>query len=241
MEKEKLISLGLTDGEAKVYLALIKLGSSTVGPIVKESKVAYSNIYEILNRLIEKGLTSFIIKEKTKHFQAASPKKLYEYLENKEKKLAKEKESLNKLIPELENLQSRKEKQEAEIFLGLKGMKTAYERLFENSKEREEYFFFYISQEKYDEMADAFYTRIYQKFKKLNTKGIAATQYKNSKFIKKTKIKMKFVNFPVPGNIDIFQDKLLLTSWQEAPLAILITSKDISNKFKEYFNSVWKN
>lgn len=238
MEKEKLINLGLTGGEAKVYLSLIKIGSSTVGPIVKESKVAYSNIYDILNRLLEKGLVSFIIKEKTKHFQATSPKKLNEYLENKENNLKKEKESLSRLIPELEKLQSKKEKQEAEIFLGLKGMKTAYEQLFEDFKEKE-YLFFYISQKEYDGIADNFYTRIYSKFKRLKTKGIANIEYKQSKFIKKAKIKMKYVNFAIPGNIDIYKDKILLTSWQEAPIAILINSKDISNKFRDYFYSIW--
>jgi sugar-specific transcriptional regulator TrmB len=70
MESIELTKLGLTEGEAKVYLALLKLGSSTVGPIVKKSKVAYSNIYEVLERLISKGLVSFIKKEKTKYFQA---------------------------------------------------------------------------------------------------------------------------------------------------------------------------
>ena len=237
MEKESLINLGLTDGEAKVYLALISLGSSTVGPIVKESKVAYSNIYEILNRLIEKGLVSFIIKEKTKHFQAISLNKLNEYLENKEKNLIKERELLNELIPKLEKLQSKKEKQEAEIFLGLQGIKTAYERILENS-ENEEWLFFYVAEENYKE-TDNFYSRIYNKFKSIKAKGIASIEYKKSKFIKQTHFKMKFVYFPTPGNIDIYKDKTLIISWQE-PLAILITSKDISNKFRDYFNSVWK-
>ena len=64
-----LLKIGLTEGESKVYLALTELGSSTVGPIVKKSGVAYSNIYDILHRLIEKGIVSFIIKNKTRYFQ----------------------------------------------------------------------------------------------------------------------------------------------------------------------------
>jgi len=43
----------------------LKLGSSTVGPIVKGSKVSYSKIYEVLGRLLEKGIISYNIKEKT--------------------------------------------------------------------------------------------------------------------------------------------------------------------------------
>ena len=41
-ELHELLKIGLTEGEAKVYLALSELGSSTVGPIVKKTKVANS-------------------------------------------------------------------------------------------------------------------------------------------------------------------------------------------------------
>src|SRR3989344_5672522 len=204
MEKELLMNLGLTDGEAKVYLALAKLGSSTVGPIVKEAKVAYSNIYEILNRLLEKGLISFILKEKTKYFQVTNFSRLYEYLDKKEQKIEKEKLSLKKLIPDLEKLQKLQEKQEAEVFIGFNGVRTAYERLLENHFE-EEYLFFFIAEQNYEEV-DKFYMRLYNKFKNLKVKGIANIKYKESKFIKKTTYKMRYVNIPVPGNIDIHED-----------------------------------
>ena len=62
-----ILPQALTEGEAKVYEALLFLGSSTVGPIVTRSKVSYSNIYEVCDRLTAKGLVSHIVKEKTKH------------------------------------------------------------------------------------------------------------------------------------------------------------------------------
>src|SRR3989344_6756812 len=124
-----LLKIGLTEGESKVYLALSELGSSTVGPIVNKSQVAYSNIYDILNRLIDKGIVSFIIKDKTKYFQAASPSNLILYLDKKQEEIIKEKEALRKIIPDLEKLQEMKTRQEAEIFLGKKGLRTAYEKL----------------------------------------------------------------------------------------------------------------
>src|SRR3989344_2236562 len=237
MEKQDLIQLGLTDGEAKVYLSLLKIGSSTVGPVVKEAKIAYSNIYEILDRLLEKGLVSFILKEKTKHFQAVQPSRLNEYLERKEKELEDEKEVLKKLIPELEKLQQQIPKQEAEIFLGLKGVKTAYERLVEEH-DKNEWLFFYS--ESGNDIADEFYSRTYSKFKKIekNSKGIANKIYKKSGFIKKTNFNVKYVDFPIPGNIDLVNDKLLLITWSENPLAILITSKDMADKFRDYFYSI---
>ena len=66
MNAKILENIGLTDGEIKVYLALIKLGSSTSGPITDKSGVSRSKIYNILERLIQKGLVSYTIKEKTR-------------------------------------------------------------------------------------------------------------------------------------------------------------------------------
>jgi len=237
MNKDALIKLGLTDGEAKVYLALLKLGSSTVGPITKEAKVAYSNIYDILDRLLEKGLTSFILKEKTKFFQAVPPSRLNEFIEKKESELKKEKDSLKKLIPELEKLQNPILKQEAEIFLGIRGVRTAYERMLDNPNE--EWLFFYIAEEQTYKEIDQVYSRLYLLFKKYKAKGIANKEYKESKFINKTHFKMRYVNFPIPGNIDIFKDKILFISWAHTPTAILITSPDMAQKFKDYFYSIW--
>ena len=68
MDIQLLRKVGLTDGESKVYLALLELGSSTTGPIVKEADIAKSIVYQILDRLIQKGLVSYIVKEKTKYF-----------------------------------------------------------------------------------------------------------------------------------------------------------------------------
>ena len=51
MEISLLKEVGLTEGEAKVYLALLELGASTSGPIVKKSRVSRSIIYNILEKL----------------------------------------------------------------------------------------------------------------------------------------------------------------------------------------------
>ncbi len=241
MEKQQLINLGLTNGEAKVYLALLKLGSSSVGPITKEADVAYSNIYDILDRLLEKGLISFILKGKTKYFQAVSPSRLSEFLEKKEKKLQEDKISLKALILELEKIQCPSSKQEAEIFLGYNGIKTAYDRMIKDDNgKKEDWLFFYIEEKSHTRKTEEFYTRVYNRFKQIKAKGIANIEYKKSEFIKKTHFNMMYVDFPIPGNIDIYKDHILFISWGENPTGILITSQDISNKFKDYFYSIWK-
>ncbi|MFH1500786.1 MAG: helix-turn-helix domain-containing protein [archaeon] len=248
MGKEQLydlLKIGLTEGEAKVYLSLTELGSSTVGPIVKKASVAYSNIYDILNRLIEKGLVSFIIKNKTKYFQAASPSNLIEYLDKKESEIVKQKSELKKVMKELEKLRESKSQGEAEIFVGLKGLRTAYEKLWpEFRKDKDENLYFYIHDKDYGEKADLFYFSIIKILKKIKSRGIGDEQSRKSVFIKKFKnkkfAKVRYVDFPVPGNIEIFRDKMLIISWREPIIGVLVTSPSIAENFKQYFESVWK-
>ena len=73
MNVELLEAIGLTKSEIKVYLALLELGSSTTGPIVEKSGASSSKIYEILEKLIQKGLVGHVIKAGKKHFEAAPP------------------------------------------------------------------------------------------------------------------------------------------------------------------------
>jgi sugar-specific transcriptional regulator TrmB len=58
---ETLINLGLTVLQAKVYIALAKLGTSTSRSTAKEAKVASQDVYRILSELQETGLVEKII------------------------------------------------------------------------------------------------------------------------------------------------------------------------------------
>ena len=49
------------------------------------------------------------------------------------------------------------------------------------------------------------------------------------------------MDYPTPPNIDIFKDKLLITIWKDTTIGILVTSKEVTDNFREYFNSIWNN
>ena len=83
MDTSLLKEIGLTEGEIKVYTALFKLGPSTTGPLVKESKVHSSKVYPILDRLIEKGLVSFIKEGNKTIYTANPPTTIISYLDKK--------------------------------------------------------------------------------------------------------------------------------------------------------------
>jgi len=245
MYEKELQSLGLTLGESKVYSSLIRLESSTVGPIVKESRVAYSNIYEILNKLIQKGLVSYIIKEKIKYYKSLQPLRLKEYIESQKEEIKRKEKELENILPKLKKLSNKNNLGSSEIYIGQKGLLAAYENLLNDSKKNDEMIYFYsYDQETYKSLND-FYYQLFPKIKqkRLKLKCIANNKYKDQ-FKKEGSpkfLKIKFVDYPTPPNIDIFKDKLLITIWKDTTIGILVTSKEVTDNFREYFNSIWNN
>lgn len=241
MLQKELQKLGLTIGESKVYSYLLKESESTTGPIVKNSQVAYSKVYEILERLISKGLVSFITKEKTKHYKALPPSRLKDFLEKQKQEISQKEETLENIMPKIQEL-TKIEKSSTEIYTGLNGVKTAYEKLIEDKNGSTVKYFFSYKKETYEKI-NQFY---YQLFPKLRLLNISLNGISNEEFRKefgKEKppkfLKNKFVKFPIPSNIDILGNKILITTWEGTPTGILITSKEVSNSFEEYFDNVW--
>lgn len=109
--------LGLTKNEAKIYETLLRQGESSVAIISAEAAINRRNVYDTLNRLIEKGLIFEIRKHNENAYQAVDPKKLMEKI--KEKELA-----LEKVMPGLEALFKEKSLNEAVyIYRGIEGWK----------------------------------------------------------------------------------------------------------------------
>jgi sugar-specific transcriptional regulator TrmB len=240
---DDLIRLGLTPGEARVFLTLLKLGSIKVGEIVKDSHVSYSKVYDVLDRLSSKGLVSHIILGNVRYFSAVEPYRLEEYIKSKEREVREQLETANKVIPELAKVANRnRQNTMAEIFIGDRGIRTAYEILLRDATSKDVLYYFYPF-EGYHPVASPFYSRLYlfQKQKKVQQRGIGTLDFKQSKHYAEISkgVKMKFVDFPLPATMDIFKDKLLIISW-ESVTGILISSKEIVGHFRNYFDGVWE-
>ena len=237
----ELLKIGLTEGEAKVYLGLSELGSSTIGPIVRKAGVASSNIYDILNRLLEKGIVSYIQKRKMKYFQASSPHALLEVLHNKEQEIRGQKKALMKAIPQIERIQRFTVHQKAEIFVGQKGLRSAYETHLMRKGAKTENIFFYIHKKRYAKQSDLFYFSIVDLYTSLPQRGIVNEFSKSSPWFQQVRnLKVRYVSFPIPTNIDVCGNSVLLVSWEDQITAVLIESKDMADNFRDYFNQVWR-
>jgi len=238
-----LLKIGLTEGEAKIYAALLELGSSSVGPIKKRTKIAHSNIYEILERLLAKGIVTIIIKNGVKTFQAVNPGNLSNYLDKKEQELKKERKILQEALPRIKALQEIHPKQEAMLFIGTKGLRSAYDELYKGGKPEYENLWIYTHNKKYDSVSEKFYLHTWSKLpKKIKSRGIADESYRTSKFAKEfqKKYEMRFVDIPIFSHGEVYGDNFLLVSWEDPIITVLVHAKHVSDHFRTYFESVWE-
>ena len=60
-DAQKITQFGLTQNQAKIYLAVLKLGTTQIEPIAKISSVRREDIYRILPRLYELGIIERVV------------------------------------------------------------------------------------------------------------------------------------------------------------------------------------
>lgn len=117
----KLCELGLSEDEAKIYLAVLELGGSYVSSIAKKSGVHRVNCYKILDDLVNKGLVNSFTKNKVKHYSVESPRTL---LHQQEEKL----ETAKRLLPELFSITNALAyKPKIQYYEGVEGVKNIFE------------------------------------------------------------------------------------------------------------------
>jgi len=243
--KESLRKIGLTEGEIKVYIALLELGSTTSGKITKKCGISGSKVYEVLDRLIQKGLASSIIKNKVKHFEATSPERILDYLEEKGKQIEQEKTAIQKVIPQLLLKQKAAVKSSAKIFTGWEGIKTANEDIIKTLKKGEEWLSMGLTEQ--PKSWELYFTNR-QKIRA--EKGIILKHLLNEKYksvyekrkkLPNTNFKFLPKDFEMPTSTEIYDNKVIIMILsKEDPMAIMIESEAVANSFRKYFHALWK-
>ena len=129
MTEEFLLDLGFSRNESKVYFNLLKSGLSTVSEISSNTSIHRTNIYDCLERLIEKGLVTYIYKGKGKKYQASNPNKIKDLLKEKE-------ENFSKILPEMIKLrQSSPSNELVEIHRGINAVRLILNSFLVKKKE----------------------------------------------------------------------------------------------------------
>jgi len=243
MNKAIFKELGFTEGEINVYFSLLDLGETTTGPLIKKSKISGSKVYEILEKLIQKGLVGYITKEKTKYIQVASTARLVDYVEKKEKELVNQKNEIENMLPELEK--QRKgiiSKRESFVLEGFGGIKTFFRMILEEMKRGEEYYAFSLGNELKEENVKLFLSQHHKKREEKRIKIKLLLRPEDKKLLGPWKfkgMKSKFIRISFPVGIYVFADYVANVKFGDEPIVFIMKSSEIAKSYKEFFLDLW--
>ncbi|MFA6328562.1 MAG: helix-turn-helix domain-containing protein [Candidatus Micrarchaeia archaeon] len=246
MDTGMLRQAGLTEGESKVYLALLELGPSTSGPIVEKSGVSRSIIYHLLDRLSQKGLVSHITKEKTRYFQAAEPSRIREYLEEEERKFRENRLKMDELLPKLYGLQCSAKESEAKVYMGFKGMITAHERTYQKLSRGEGYYYMGVPAQQ-EAHFHAYWLQDHARRAKLGIKARMLFHPDTDISVLRSRNRHALCDARyMPNSIDTpawfmgYKDVAVIGLQAKVPITVEITNQEIADSFKAYFEEFWK-
>lgn len=241
MYENILTKAGLTEKQAKVYLACLGLGKVGAPEIAKKAEIKRTTAYGILDELVGLGLVSSVHKGRLKLFKAQEPKVILDILESNKQQVAG-------IIPSLESIFTSYHLQpKTQFFEGREGIKRIYEDTLNcHSKKIMQI----VRVKDFIEFPGGDFSRKY--IKQRAEKGIAAyalhpksgdlhddTYGEDSEKLK------RYVRYLPPdmfyaSMIMIYDYKVAMISTKEENFGFIIESKEFSNTLKAYFDFLWK-
>ncbi|MBT4446808.1 TrmB family transcriptional regulator [archaeon] len=242
MYEELLREVGLSQNEARVYEALLQIGESSVQTISLRSKVHRRNVYDSLNKLMEKGLASEVFVKGEKNFKAINPRRLLELLKEKEEKV-------NNFLPEMQlKYEALEEKEEAYLYRGIEGFKNYLQDIL---KTGETVYFIGAKGFWLDERLKHFLPRFQRERKKQGIKFMHLFDYEvkeqKSEILKFVGKPYKFIpkEYSSPTAVDIFGDYVVTFvgvkpgQLEEEPLMFVMKSKRLADGYRKFFQFMW--
>ena len=234
MEAESLlIKIGLSCNEAKIYLALLKLGPSLVSKIEEETGLNRTHIYDRLKKLLEKGRVSYTIQAGKRYFQATNPKKLLEDTQQQER-------DLKKILPSLLSLQKTADDIRIEVYKGKEGLKSILQDCL---KERQEIFILGFTGS-VAKVLTYFYPQFQKRRSKLGIKRKILADFTMKKSLllqeKLTEYRIIPPQYSNPSGMWIYGDKTIIFLPEQGLYMIFVKSKRVATLYKNYFDLVWK-
>lgn len=239
MFEKFLEELGLSDKEAKVYLALLEVENDSVIDLSNKTGINRTTIYPVLESLSKKGLISEVKLDKKVRYSAESPERLETYVERRKIQLEEQERRLKDMIPQLKSVQrDQGEKPIIKYYDGKEGVMSAIKDYFGPSPKGGDAYFIYdldlISEIFTDkERASAQKNRKQSKINAFSFYSSNKTTLSSDE--NSFRVQVDGSKYPIYCDIGVYDDYLRIHTLNEKLSAIYIKNKDIAETFKSLF------
>lgn len=245
MNTSILKNFGLNKNDILVYETLLKIGRAKTGPIIRNSLVGSSRVYESLRSLVARGLVSYQVRNNIKYYQAESPDQL---ISEADKNITGLKEFAKEIIQLPITLPSRNE---VNIYEGKHGFKMAFNQHIERIKKGEKICVIGFSKRAYTKSASArelrsFFTNTDYQMMSKKAYARVLTDRELMPILKKERIDasiyiIKYLpaGYFGPCAVNISETEVLLSIWGESPIVFSIKNPIMIKSFQTNFDFLW--
>jgi|WetSurMetagenome_2_1015567.scaffolds.fasta_scaffold111513_2 sugar-specific transcriptional regulator TrmB len=242
--KKSLQQLGYGKNEAAVYEALLKLGLTQSGAVIKATKLHSVLVYNALEHLKSDGLISVVRKKNIQMFQAQDPSVLMNKVKESE-------EIVKKLIPELKKLQSQKVPAvSVKTLVGQEGLINNLKEITESAARSKQKYINSIGGARdvdfYDAIGDWYdnYLALTTKLK-VGKRTLAPATYSaafHEKFSKETNAQVKTLpeGLNTPAYTRITEEMVSIEVYKPEIIVIQIKNPIIAKGYLDSFELLWK-
>jgi sugar-specific transcriptional regulator TrmB len=232
--------LGMTAAESSAYLALLELGTSSAGPIIKKTGLHRATAYQVLQRLQEKGLVSSVIAGNRQLFEPASPKRLLDVLRERQARL-------EDALPKLNNMFSGgKDLQRVEVYTGVNGIRTVMDSMLDEVGRNGKYCDFGVSGF-FKKAVGAYWYSFQRKKRERNIHSRVIfnedVKRKDPELLAKYFGEARFhpSNFQSITDTFIYKDTVILAIWTaKQPVAVVIKNTENAKSYENQFRLMWQ-
>lgn len=242
----ELETLGLSQNEAKVYLASLKAGPTTAQMLAAKATISRPTTYIMIESLVKKGLMSSYFKGKKKYFAAANPNQLT-YIVNNLKREALEKEAaVAKIVDALGKMVD--EEKTATSIRVLEGAESTSEVQRDILESGATETFELVNIDEARKWVPPVYKGDIREKLVLKCKTRSLYNSSTGKILdwqlpKGNRHEGRYLDSrtqPLHGNIVIYADRVALTSYGAKKVTIITRDQGLATTMKTMFNALWE-
>ncbi len=241
---DALRKLGLTDHETRVYLALVELGQSKVGGILRLSGIPSSKVYITLEKLLNKGLVSYVLEGKHKTFMVAGMSNLNALLQRREAELAQLKTQLEPVAALVDRALENKSLAQTRVFIGIGGYKSMLEQslleLTHSEGMRTLGIPHGLNEILEDYLLDWNKRRIAKKLPMRIIYEAGSPYGKKREIMRHTRVRYLPKDIVPLSWTYVYADNVVLCALKPEFTTIVIKSEAICESYKKYFDLIWE-
>ncbi|MGV8141935.1 MAG: helix-turn-helix domain-containing protein [Candidatus Woesearchaeota archaeon] len=218
----------LDDKDAKIFSALIKTKRATVNVLMKHTNIERRTIYDILERLIQKGYARYVYENNVKTYFPTDKDILLESLQKKV-------EDFKGLMPQFDTFDTKDS--HVELFNGIEGIRMVFDEIV--SSKAIHYAFGDVS--KFVEQAGFDTQRFLSRLEKIDAQE-KIIYPKGNKALRIRKGEYRFLRRDLvpPTPVIICGKVTFLFMFSNPILIIRIDNAEISDSYMSYFETYWK-